>query len=204
MNNYQDRTLALAGVFQSAKLIHQFATTGLTDDVAFETLLSSLLQTQPENTLAVYGGHASHLQLGLETLMSQLNANDKMNLANYWIGILALEGKLNKNPEAKHNLARRIARLSQQLGYYSLMDDEMLGIMAGIYSDIISPLGKQIHVLGSPLYLQQPTIQHKIRACLLAGIRSAVLWRQTGGSKWQLLFSRRKLIQTAQQIYSTL
>ena len=47
-------------------------------------------------------------------------------------------------------------------------------------------------------------MQDKIRACLLAGIRSAVLWRQVGGSKWQLLFHRKKLVQAAQQLYSTL
>jgi high frequency lysogenization protein len=34
----------------------------------------------------------------------------------------------------------------------------------------------------------------KIRALLLAGIRAARLWRQLGGHRWQLVFSRRKLL----------
>ncbi|STO54149.1 lysogenization regulator [Canicola haemoglobinophilus] len=80
----------------------------------------------------------------------------------------------------------------------------MLSTLASIYVDIISPLGARIQVQGFPLYLQQLSIQNRIRACLLAGIRSAVLWRQMGGTKWQFLFSRRKLIATAQQIYSSL
>ncbi len=57
---------------------------------------------------------------------------------------------------------------------------------------------------GSTLYLQQLAMHHRIRACLLAGIRSAVLWRQVGGTKWQVLFSRRKIIAMAKQIYSSL
>jgi high frequency lysogenization protein len=34
----------------------------------------------------------------------------------------------------------------------------------------------------------------EIRALLLAGIRSARLWRQLGGHRWQLVISRRKLL----------
>ncbi|WP_243260442.1 DUF489 family protein, partial [Pseudomonas aeruginosa] len=34
----------------------------------------------------------------------------------------------------------------------------------------------------------------RIRALLLAGIRSARLWRQLGGSRWQMVFSRRRLL----------
>ena len=80
----------------------------------------------------------------------------------------------------------------------------MFSIMANIYVDTISPLGKRIHIIGSVYHLQQQSVQDKIRACLLAGIRSAVLWRQVGGSKWQLLFHRKKLVQAARQLYLTL
>lgn len=43
-------------------------------------------------------------------------------------------------------------------------------------------------------FLQQPNNAAKIRALLLAGIRSARLWRQLGGHRWQLVFSRSKLL----------
>ena len=62
----------------------------------------------------------------------------------------------------------------------------------------------KIHILGSPDYLRQELVQNKIRAVLLAGIRSAVLWKQMGGTKWQILFFRRKLLATAKQIYSSI
>lgn len=204
MNKYRNIALALAGVCQAAQLIHQLAMKGTADDTAFQVSLNSLLQTQPQNTLAVFGGDTQNLRLGLETLMNQLTSPDEQNITRYWLSLLALEGKLNKNAQGKAELARRIARLSEQQDYYALFSEPMLEIIAGIYSDVVSPLGNRINVLGSAEYLQQPLIQHKIRSCLLAGIRSAVLWRQVGGSKWQILFFRRKLFAAAQEIYSTL
>ncbi|MBN6710468.1 high frequency lysogenization protein HflD [Haemophilus haemoglobinophilus] len=203
MANYQDITLALAGVCQAAKLVKQFATHGSADQEILHISLNSLLQTAPENTLAIYGRQEANLKLGLETLMEQLNGSDP-TLNRYWLGLLALESKLNKNPQAKAELARRIQYLPTQLAHYDLLDEQMLSTLASIYVDVISPLGARIQVQGSPLYLQQLATQNRIRACLLAGIRSAVLWRQMGGTKWQFLFSRRKLMATAQQIYSSL
>ena len=187
MKNYNDMALALAGVCQSVLLISQLAQKGDVDHQdAFQTTIHSLLITQPEDTLAVFGGDVQHLKVGLNTLIEQLT-------------------QLNKQPEIKQELGRRIARLPEQLAYHdNQFDDEMFSIMANIYVDTISPLGKRIHIIGSAYHLQQQNVQDKIRACLLAGIRSAVLWRQVGGSKWQLLFHRKKLVQAARQLYSTL
>ena len=78
----------------------------------------------------------------------------------------------------------------------------MLSVMANIYIDVVSPLGRKIHIIGAPDYLQQQYVQDKVRACLLAGIRAAVLWRQVGGTKWQLLFFRGKILNAAHEIYS--
>ena len=148
MKNYNDMALALAGVCQSVLLISQLAQKGEVDNQdAFQTTIHSLLITQPEDTLAVFGGDVQHLKVGLNTLIEQLTQLNDKNLLNYWGSLLALESKLNKQPEI---------------------------------------------------------VQDKIRACLLAGIRSAVLWRQVGGSKWQLLFHRKKLVQAARQLYLTL
>lgn len=203
MANYYDITLALAGVCQSAKLVQQFALHGQADEAAFHTSITTLLQTAPENILDIYGGHERQLKLGLQILMEQLNGSEP-DLNRYWLSLLALEGKLHKNPQAKAELARRIQYLPTQLQHYALFDEQMLSTIAGIYVDVISPLGSRIQVTGAPQYLQQLPIHNRIRASLLAGIRSAVLWRQVGGSKWQILFSRRKIATMAQRLYSSL
>ncbi len=51
--------------------------------------------------------------------------------------------------------------------------------MAGIYVDVISPLGPRIQVTGSPAVLQSPQVQAKVRSALLAGIAprySGIRW----------------------------
>ena len=205
MKDYRDIVLALAGVCQAAQLINRLAVDGEVNSDAFATSLKSLINTAPENTLDVFGGQLNHLKIGLETLIGQLNnADNNSYLTRYWLSLIGLEGKLNKNAAVKQELGQRIARLPAQLAYYDLFDSEMLANLAGIYSDLISPLGRKIHIVGSAELLQQPLIQHKIRACLLAGIRAAVLWRQVGGGKLQLLFARAKLVKTAQQLLSSI
>ncbi|HBO38935.1 MAG TPA: lysogenization regulator HflD [Pasteurellaceae bacterium] len=203
MPNYYDITLALSGVCQAARLVQQFAQQGQADQEALKISLESLLQTAPEDILAVYGGHESNLKLGLTTLLEQLNGNTE-DLTRYWLGLLALSSKLDKTPQAKAELARRIQHVPTQLEHYKLFDEQMLANIASMYVDIISPLGSKIQVKGSPLYLQQPAMHNRIRACLLAGIRSGMLWRQVGGTKWQILFSRRRIFAMAQQIYNSL
>jgi len=54
-----------------------------------------------------------------------------------------------------------------------------------------------VYVKGNPTHLQQESHASCVRACLLAGVRSAVLWKQCGGSRIKLLFSRQRLIAQA-------
>ena len=127
MKNYNDMALALAGVCQSVLLISQLAQKGEVDHQdAFQTTIHSLLITQPEDTLAVFGGDVQHLKVGLNTLIEQLTQLNDKNLLNYWGSLLALESKLNKQPEIKQELGRRIAHLPEQLSYHNnQFDDEM-------------------------------------------------------------------------------
>lgn len=208
MADYYDVTLALAGVCQAAKLVQQFAHSGQADTEAFEQSLKTLLVTSPRNTLDVFGGDIRHIRLGLTTLLEQLSAAKSgpldAEISRYWLSLLALEGKLNKNPGEKSELARRIQYLPNQTALFALTEQHMLDILARIYMDVVSPLGRKINVTGSLPYLKQSAIHSRVRACLLAGMRSAVLWRQVGGNKWQILFFRRKIVRQTQQILSSL
>ena len=55
-------------------------------------------------------------------------------------------------------------------------------------------------VNGEHGHLSNPAIAAKVRAALFAGIRSALLWHQLGGSRWHLLFSRKKIADEAARI----
>ena len=88
-----------------------------------------------------------------------------------------------------NTLGERLGQLERQLAHFDLESDTIISALAGIYVDVVSPLGPRIQVTGSPAILQNPQVQAKVRATLLAGIRAAVLWQQVGGSRLQLMFS---------------
>jgi high frequency lysogenization protein len=51
--------------------------------------------------------------------------------------------------------------------------------------------------MGDYQHLQQPRIANQIRTLLFAAVRSAVLWRQLGGSRLKVFLKRRQLQNTA-------
>lgn len=202
--NYYDITLALAGICQSARLVQQLAHQGHCDSDAMRVALSSVIDLNPDSTLGVFGGSEANLKLGLETLLGVLNANSRQGLnaelTRYTLSLMVLERKLNSAKGALQTLGNRIDGLQRQLEHFDLESETLLSAMAGIYVDVVSPLGPRIQVTGSPAVLQSPQVQAKVRAALLAGIRAAVLWHQVGGGRLQLMFSRHRLTNQAQQI----
>lgn len=206
MNNYQDIATAFAGVCQSAELVYQFAHTGQVEKEAFKTSLESLFITQPTSSLNVFGDRAANLAIGLDTALAQLGGKPgkiDAEVSRYWIGMLALSRKLNKNPQAKAELARRLQQLERQLPLYDndILHEQIISNIAAIYSDIISPMGTKIQVFGLQDLLSRIDIQNKVRASLLTGVRAGILWQQVGGSRWQFFFARKKLIHATQNLY---
>ena len=208
--NYQDIAIAFAATCQAATLVQQFAHNCFSKDREdMATLMKSLLATQPDSTRSIYGDDLTHLKTGIETALAQLGGgNGKLDteIGRYWVSLLSLSQKLNKSPEAKAQLVQRLQQIERQLSLYEgdIMADQMVTNLAAIYSDIISPLGTKIHVLGMQDYLVRPDIQQKIRATLLAGIRAGILWQQVGGTRWQFLFSRKKLLNQMKSLYQML
>lgn len=210
MAKYHDISIALAGVCQAAVMVQEFATNGVTDSNSLRTSLQSLLITNPTSTLDVFENDLSKIKLGLETLIAQLGGNRQgqldMHIGRYWIGMLALARKLDQNPAAKSELAQRLAQLERQLPLYNndILEEQIISNIAAIYSDIISPLGAKIQVFGRQDLLARRDIQNRVRATLLAGVRAAILWQQVGGSRWQLFFSRSKMLNQAKSFYQTI
>ncbi|AIA71250.1 high frequency lysogenization protein HflD [Pectobacterium atrosepticum] len=201
--NYYEITLALAGVCQSAHLVQQLAHTGNCNNDVLHTSLNSVLNLNPASTLAVYGNDEQNLKVGLETLLGILNTSTKgpgAELSRYAFSMIALERKLNAKSAALDELGKRIGQLERQLEHFELLSETIVSALAAIYVDVISTLGPRIQVTGSPEVLKNSQVQAKVRAALLAGIRSTVLWQQIGGGRLQLMFSRSQLVKEAKQI----
>lgn len=201
MKNLSDKTLALAAVFQAADLVNQVATTGIDDQHNTEVIIKSIFNLNPENTESIYGGK-ENLRRGLEMLVEQLgsdNSSRNMDITRYSISLLHLQGKLQRNRYMMNTLAEGIERARQQGEHFSLMHTNVLANLAGIYSDTVSQIAPKIMVSGDSRYLSSGEHANKIRAILLGGIRAAVLWSQVGGSRWQILFYRKRFVSQARQ-----
>lgn len=199
------QVIALAGLCQALKLVQGVARTQQPDKEQMSIALASIANLSPETPLDIYGGSLQNVSAGLQLLADQLGDTPKkdVELTRYVVGVLSLERRLNKAPEKLQQLSEQLQQLERQLQHFAVTDDNMVGRLADIYSDCISSLGARIQVYGQPELLQQSAVQQKVRALLLAAIRSAVLWRQAGGSRLHFIFKRRKLVAEARQLLSS-
>ncbi|MGS3140493.1 high frequency lysogenization protein HflD [Aeromonas sanarellii] len=200
-DKFQDRTMAFAGICQAAYLVQKVARDGTCDEASLRESLSSVLVTDPKQPLEVFGSHLA-IRDGYRALVEQLGADGSQKnaeLTRYVVSLIALERKLAKRKDILNMLGERISQIGRQQQHFDLLDEQILANMASIYSDLISPIGPRIQVAGTPLFLQQPLVQHKVRALLLAGIRAVVLWRQLGGSRTQIIFARKKMVELAKR-----
>lgn len=194
---WHERMLALSGIGLSAICVQQLARRGeVVPDDHSQTLLNSLLETEPRDTLSVYQT-ISALHPALRMLRGHFDGQGPKDIeqTRYMIGLLTLERRLAKNNPALHELARGLTQIKRQRDEFHFEPHRIIEHLGKLYSDVISPIGPRIQVNGKPEYLQKIDVQHHIRAMLLAGIRSAVLWRQLGGKRRHIIFSRRKLQQ---------
>ena len=200
-DKFQDRTMAFAGICQAAYLVQKVARDGSCDEASLRESLQSILVTTPTQPLEVFGSHLA-IRDGYRALVEQLGADGSQKnaeLTRYVVSLIALERKLAKRKDILNMLGERISQIGRQQQHFDLLDEQILANMASIYSDLISPIGPRIQVAGTPLFLQQPLVQHKVRALLLAGIRAVVLWRQLGGSRTQIIFARKKMVELAKR-----
>ena len=193
------RIMALAAVCQSVELVKLIARKATSSDELLRVMFNSTTIIDAQDPVQIYGSF-DQLNLGYKVLCEQLgHQNQKdVEVTRYIASILTLERKLISRPASLSQLGERIDQLNRQLGHFDLLDTNIVANMADIYTDVISPLGNRIQIAGSPQFLQVQSNQHKIRALLLSAIRGAVLWRQLGGKRRQLVFSRQKILDVAQ------
>jgi high frequency lysogenization protein len=189
-----NQTIALAGIAQAATLVQQLATTGKADSAALEASITSILKIDSDSVLDIYGG-LNNLKLGLDQLNAQMTGYKiaDSQQARYCASLVFLENRLAKEPKMLNIIQTGIIKAQIQADQFGLLHENVFANLGDIYQSTLSNLQPRIMVNGNPDYLSRADIANKIRACLLAGIRSALLWRQCGGTRWKFLFYRRKM-----------
>ncbi|MFQ5470111.1 MAG: high frequency lysogenization protein HflD [Gammaproteobacteria bacterium] len=205
-HNFKDITISLAGIFQACFLVQQVARNGMHDMEPYQASISSLFNLDPKNTESVFGNVAG-VSKGLEILVDQFSENRKkrnMELTQYVIASMHLERKLTKQPALLQAIGNGIKKANNQVDHFSITHENVIANLAGIYTDTISTLTPRIIVMGEQGFLSNQVNANKVRALLLAAIRSAVLWQQCGGRRLQLLFKRGKVATEASTLLKSL
>lgn len=196
-SNTQKQAIALAGLFQAANLVEQLAKSGRANEKDIKTCIESLFQTDPASVQDVYGGNLGNLKLGLQELHFLTGGKNKTgsspDVMRYALGIIHLESRLRKNKKMLSELSVGIESARRQLDHFHSNHENLIANLSGLYQETLSTFRFRIHVTGDGQHLRNTANAHKIRALLLCAIRSVILWRQTGGKRWQLLFNRKKI-----------
>ena len=192
-------TIALAGIIQAASLVNELAKTGKLDETAYEASIYSLFQTDPKDLPAIYNG-LTGIRYGLEKVTTLFQKTTTPIPLRYMLSLMHLQKKISRSPNILNALTQRIEQAKKQVNYFSLMHPTVIANLADTYLSTISTFKFRIVVWGNQRILTAPDNMEKIRALLLAGIRSSVLWRQMGGSRLQLLFFRAKIKATAEKM----
>lgn len=188
-------TLALGGLFQAATLVHELARQESYRVHALHDTAVSLLRQNAETVEEVFGG-IEGVQLGLETMQSILQSKldpSHREIFGYVNSMHKLQSRLKQSPETVQKITREIAQFAE--GLSAAEDDDQHAALADLYTQTLSRLTPRIIVQGAPGKLENPLTVNRIRTALFGGVRAALLWRQLGGRRWQLVFQRRGYLQ---------
>lgn len=200
-----NQTIALAGIAQVSVLVQQLATIGTCDQEAMAASIGSVLKIDADSVTDVYGG-LSGLKLGLNQLNGQITGtkHPDRDQARYAAAIVYLERKLSERKDLLETIKNGVSTAQAQSEHFGLLHENVLANLGDIYHRTISTLQPRIMVNGEQSFLSRPDIANKIRALLLAGIRSALLWRQCGGSRWKFIFYRSRIQNELQDLIKQL
>lgn len=197
MNTLDEQLIALGAVFEAATLVDRIARTGQVPNASLGCMLGSLLVRNPETTLEIYGGDDLNLRDGYRALVGALERDSsalQREPLRYALAMIGLERQLDKRDDMLQVIGSRLDQIQQQVEHFGITHENVVASFGGLYQDTLSTFRQRIQVQGDMRHLQQTDNAAKIRALLLSGIRSARLWRQLGGHRWQMIFSRRKLL----------
>ncbi|GJL81886.1 MAG: hypothetical protein DHS20C01_15200 [marine bacterium B5-7] len=174
---------------------------GATDENLLSRMTSTTLILEAVTAESIYS-EPRDISKGLEVLSSaSLSRPDQsqIELLRMVNSTIQLQASLRDNETLTGQLGRRLEQLSRKSPPKPYPDDVYFSLN-DIYSEILSSLSPRIIVNGEPAHLQSALVVAKIRSALLAAVRNAYLWSESGGRRWHLLFFRKRYADNAKEI----
>ena len=188
-----ERVLALAGLVQALAQVRRIADTGQANESVLATSLDSIFRIDADSTATVYGGR-EHLRPGLMLLRDYFGSKPRdEHLPRLALAVMQLERRFVRDDAMARKVQQGIQAQADAAAEHGSTHPDVLAALGGLYADTLSHLRPRVLVQGNPHYLGQPAVVAEVRAVLLAAMRSAVLWRQLGGSLWDFLLRRREM-----------
>lgn len=192
-NAVSERVLALAGLMQALAQVRRIAETGEADGRVLTVALDSVFRVEAPSTEAVYGG-IGDLRPGLSILRDYFSGSARDDqLPRLGLAVLQLERRFVRDEAMVERVRTGIERHAATAERLGSMHPDVLAALGALYADTLSHLRPRVLVQGNPHYLSQAAVVAEVRAVLLAAMRSAVLWRQLGGSLWDFVLRRREM-----------
>lgn len=201
-NDLRGQTIGLAGVMQSAVLVDRFAKVHEYSQTGAKGLVHGIFETDPQNAAEVYGG-LSNLTIGLQALAS--NKKLSREIITYFNSMLVLQSRLRHSTSHLNIMSSGIENIKGRLVHFPMMHENIQLALADLYTQTISKLTPRIYVKGTdPSFLANERHASQIRTLLLAGVRSAILWHQCGGTTFKRIFQYHKVANEARFILGEL
>ncbi|AWV07250.1 high frequency lysogenization protein HflD [Marilutibacter maris] len=195
-----DRALALAGLLQALGQVRRIAETGQANVEVLATSLDSVFRIDAASPAEVYGGTAA-LRPGLTLLREYFTSRLKdEQLPRLALAVIQLERRFVADPAMAQRVRDGITAQQGAAEHQGSTHPEVMTALGDLYAETLSHLRPRVLVQGNPHYLGQSAVVAEVRAALLAAVRSAVLWRQLGGSLFDLLLRRRQLVNAVEQL----
>ena len=198
----QRRAMALAGLLQSSQQVSLLARHGRWNEPAAATCVYSLFQLDADSVTDVYED-IHGLKAGLQHLKNLLQRNIEradLEITRYALTLLHLEKKVIPQQDLMNKISQGLYAIKNEFDIKDVTDMNLLSRVADLYVSTISTIPPKVQVEGNREYLSQLDNTYRVRAMLFAGIRSAVLWRQLGGTRWGLFLNRRRILRGTEDL----
>ncbi len=198
MDQYvHNQTLALAGLMHATSLVRQIAREGRIDDDELGAAIEPVFALDPDDVDAVYASSIWRRRAP-PILRAQLGVSGQtrdIEATRYAATLMHIERKLAARNEMRSELRDGLENSARQLEHFPITHRNVIGGLGELYGRTITRLRPRVIVQGDAAHLEDGHNADCVRALLLAGLRSAVLWRQSGGSRLKLVLGRGPLFE---------
>jgi len=192
--------ISLSALLHSAYLVNKIATTGQNCPNESEMLIRSIYATDTFDTKFIYKNY-SELHHGYLILKKILTGNTDIPLITmqkYALNMILIQKNINKIKDLKFLIRKKIDNYQENSMIATNLSD-LIAYTEEIYKEYIGIIRPRVVVSGKKEYLERNS--SLIRALLLSGIRAAFLWDYYGGSKWQLMFRRKEILNKCEDFF---